>query len=142
MGIEPTCPLFRSHTGFEAQGGHQIRVHSRGGRASCTNTDYIESKHRSRRSVDANQLAVEVRRCFIGTMDASCLPKELSVDGTWAGVCGGRLRTVTEAASLVSLQTSLRTVFCLGKNVGDTRLALGTRFAGAGSLGNRVVGVR
>ena len=29
MGIEPTWPLFRGHTGFEARGGHQIRVHSR-----------------------------------------------------------------------------------------------------------------
>jgi hypothetical protein len=28
MGIEPTWPLFRGHTGFEAQDGHQIRVHS------------------------------------------------------------------------------------------------------------------
>ena len=28
MGIEPTRPLFRTLTGFEAQGGHQIRVHS------------------------------------------------------------------------------------------------------------------
>ena len=28
MGIEPTWLLFRGHTGFEAQGGHQIRVHS------------------------------------------------------------------------------------------------------------------
>ena len=29
MGIEPTKPLFRGFTGFEAQDGHQIRVHSR-----------------------------------------------------------------------------------------------------------------
>ncbi len=29
MGIEPTWRLFRRHTGFEAQGGHQSRVHSR-----------------------------------------------------------------------------------------------------------------
>ncbi len=29
MGIEPTRRLFSRHTGFEAQGGHQIRVHSR-----------------------------------------------------------------------------------------------------------------
>ena len=28
MGIEPTRRLFSRHTGFEAQGGHQIRVHS------------------------------------------------------------------------------------------------------------------
>jgi hypothetical protein len=28
MGIEPTWLLFRGHTGFEAQDGHQIRVHS------------------------------------------------------------------------------------------------------------------
>ena len=29
MGIEPTWRLFSRHTGFEAQGGHQSRVHSR-----------------------------------------------------------------------------------------------------------------
>ena len=29
MGIEPTWRLFSRHTGFEAQGGHQIREHSR-----------------------------------------------------------------------------------------------------------------
>ena len=31
MGIEPTWRLFRRHTGFEAQGGHQSREHSRRG---------------------------------------------------------------------------------------------------------------
>ena len=28
MGIEPTWRLFSRHNGFEARGGHQIRVHS------------------------------------------------------------------------------------------------------------------
>ena len=28
MGIEPTRRLFSRHNGFEARGGHQIRVHS------------------------------------------------------------------------------------------------------------------
>lgn len=27
MGIEPTWPLFRGHTGFEARGSHQICIH-------------------------------------------------------------------------------------------------------------------
>ncbi len=29
MGIEPTQRLFSRYNGFEARGGHQIRVHSR-----------------------------------------------------------------------------------------------------------------
>lgn len=29
MGIEPTRPLFRGLTGFEARGSHQIYKHSR-----------------------------------------------------------------------------------------------------------------
>jgi len=72
MGIEPTWPLFRGHTGFEARGGHQSRLHSRNNSAQSLHCQKLRGQCPVSTLGPVNMASPEVRngRCLV--LGAAC----------------------------------------------------------------------